>query len=78
MKPFTRASVAAETSGRLNRKTAIVTGARRSIGHAIAVALAGEGAQIVVHYRSQRNQALSARLSGKLDANPVGPTPTVG
>ena len=75
MKAVTRASVAAETSGRLNGKTAIVTGARRSIGRAIAVALAGERAQIVVHYRSQRDQAdatVEALRSNGTDAIAVG------
>ncbi|HEY9607189.1 MAG TPA: SDR family NAD(P)-dependent oxidoreductase, partial [Allocoleopsis sp.] len=35
-------------SGRLSQKVAIVTGASRGIGRAIALALAGEGATVVV------------------------------
>lgn len=41
----------------LSNKTAIVTGAPRSIGRAIAVALAEDGARVVVHYRSRRDEA---------------------
>ena len=43
--------------GRLHGKTAIVTGARRSIGRAIAMALAGDGAKLAVHYLSGRDDA---------------------
>lgn len=44
-------------AGRLDNKTAIVTGAPRSIGRAIAGALAASGARIVVHYRTRRDEA---------------------
>ena len=50
-------------------------GARRCIGRAIAVALAGEGARIVVHYRSQRDQVdatVEALRSDGTDAIAVG------
>lgn len=40
---------------RLNNKTAIVTGARRGIGRAIALALAREGANVVVSDISQKD-----------------------
>jgi len=40
---------------KLDKKTAIVTGARRGIGHAIALALAKEGANIVVSDISQED-----------------------
>jgi len=40
---------------RLSGKTAIVTGARRVIGHAIALALAREGANVVVSDISQKD-----------------------
>jgi len=40
---------------RLSGKTAIVTGARRGIGHAIALALAREGANVVVSDISQKD-----------------------
>ncbi|TDV33937.1 NAD(P)-dependent dehydrogenase (short-subunit alcohol dehydrogenase family) [Paraburkholderia caballeronis] len=37
---------------RLTGKTALVTGASRGIGRSIALALAGEGARVLVHYGS--------------------------
>jgi len=40
---------------RLNNKTAIVTGGRRGIGHAIALAMAREGANVVVSDISQED-----------------------
>jgi 3-oxoacyl-[acyl-carrier protein] reductase len=63
--------MAGGASGRLRGKSAIVTGARRSIGRAIAAALAGEGAGIVVHYRTGRDEAevtLAALRAGGADA----------
>lgn len=44
-------------AARLRGKTAIVTGAPRSIGAAIAAALAAEGADVAVHYLSRREHA---------------------
>jgi NAD(P)-dependent dehydrogenase (short-subunit alcohol dehydrogenase family) len=41
----------------LNGKTALVTGASRGIGRAIALALAQGGAQVLVHYSSNEKQA---------------------
>ncbi|GAB4232790.1 MAG: hypothetical protein Tsb0021_11550 [Chlamydiales bacterium] len=42
---------------KLKGKKAIVTGANRSIGQAIAVAFAKEGADVVIHYRSDEDGA---------------------
>ncbi len=41
----------------LSGRTALITGAPRSIGRAIAEALARDGANIVAHYRSRREEA---------------------
>jgi enoyl-[acyl-carrier protein] reductase III len=46
---------------RLAGKTALVTGSSRGIGRAAALALAREGADVVVHYRRQREQALAVQ-----------------
>jgi NAD(P)-dependent dehydrogenase (short-subunit alcohol dehydrogenase family) len=43
--------------GRLDGKYALITGASRGIGRATAVALAGEGAAIGLHYRSGETEA---------------------
>jgi 3-oxoacyl-[acyl-carrier protein] reductase len=42
---------------KLNNKTALVTGASRGIGRATALALAREGAHVIVHYSKARAQA---------------------
>jgi len=43
--------------GRLDGKTALVTGASRGIGAAIAKKLAGEGARVVVNYAQSKDRA---------------------
>src|SRR5918996_3289883 len=42
---------------RLSGKTALVTGASKGIGRAIALALGGRGAHVLVHYRSGAKEA---------------------
>lgn len=45
----------------LHGRTALITGAAKRIGRAIALALAEGGADIVVHYRSSRREALALK-----------------
>jgi 3-oxoacyl-[acyl-carrier protein] reductase len=51
----------------LDGKTALVTGASRGIGRAIAVELASGGATVVIGYRSGKDEAeaLAAEISGR-------------
>lgn len=44
-------------TGTLDGKTALVTGGSRGIGQAIAIKLAGEGADVAVNYQSRKDQA---------------------
>jgi 3-oxoacyl-[acyl-carrier protein] reductase len=44
-------------TGALDGKTALVTGGSRGIGQAIAIKLAGEGANVAVNYQSRKDQA---------------------
>ncbi|WP_235440839.1 SDR family NAD(P)-dependent oxidoreductase, partial [Limnoraphis robusta] len=46
-----------ETLQHLKEQVAIITGASRGIGRAIAIALASEGANIVVNYASSSGAA---------------------
>ncbi len=41
----------------LKHKTALVTGAAKRLGRAMALSLAQQGVQVVVHYRSSQGQA---------------------
>ena len=55
---------------RLEGRTALVTGAGRNIGRAIALKLAGEGANVVVNARSNREEAEA--VAGEVRALGVG------
>jgi 3-oxoacyl-[acyl-carrier protein] reductase len=50
-------NTAAETTRRLGAKIALVTGASRGIGRAIALRLAAEGATVAIHYNAGKTQA---------------------
>jgi 3-oxoacyl-[acyl-carrier protein] reductase len=52
---------------RLDGKLALVTGASRGIGRAIAAALAGAGAEVVIGYRSGQDEAeaLAGEIGGR-------------
>jgi 3-oxoacyl-[acyl-carrier protein] reductase len=59
--------------GNLSGKTALVTGASRGIGRATALALAKEGAQVVIHYGRGADEAEAVvaeirKAGGKADA----------
>ncbi len=47
---------------RLNGRTALVTGARREIGRAIALALAGVGARLAIHHAGTAQEASDAAV----------------
>ncbi|MEN6415858.1 MAG: SDR family oxidoreductase [Armatimonadota bacterium] len=54
------------SKGNIIGKTALITGAAKRIGRAISLALADEGANIIVHYNTSRSDAdnLALELSG--------------
>ncbi|MFD7257735.1 SDR family oxidoreductase [Streptomyces sp. NPDC059874] len=52
--------------GKLNGKTALVTGSSRGIGRAIALALAAEGARVAVHYAG--NEAAAKETVDTIEA----------
>lgn len=52
-------------AGALSGRVALVTGAARGIGLAIASALAGAGARLIVHDRDDEAEAVARRLGGE-------------
>lgn len=52
---------------RLDSRTALVTGASRGIGRAIAIGLAGQGARVFLHYHRDRRaaEAVAEVIAGK-------------
>ena len=64
------------TFASLEGKTALVTGASRGIGRAIASELAAGGASVVIGYRSGKDEAdaLAAELGGARRRRPTSRT----
>lgn len=56
-KPLNKGITMIQKKGRLENRVAIVTGASRGIGRAIAIIFAREGAKVVVNYRRQEGKA---------------------
>src|SRR5882762_11273936 len=50
----------ARNGGKLKGQVAVVTGSAKRLGRAVAMRLAEEGADIVIHYRSSAGDAQSA------------------
>jgi len=54
---------------RLNQRVALVTGAARGIGRAIALKLSSQGAHVAIHYRSNAELAESLALKVRADGS---------
>jgi NAD(P)-dependent dehydrogenase (short-subunit alcohol dehydrogenase family) len=62
--------------GRLDNKVALVTGASRGIGRAIAIELAREGAKVALNY--QHNEALAYEVANEIVLLTEGRARTIG
>ena len=63
------------TKMRFDGKVAVVTGASRGIGKAIALALAGDGCSVVVNYARNRDKANEVVEAIRRMRTPVFPVP---
>ena len=60
--------------GKLDGKTALVTGASRGLGKAIAIAFAGEGSKVAVNYNASVSGAADTVTKPVALRSPFRPT----